>query len=119
MSSPIKPPPPVFANANPARQGQQRRADAAGADFGEALANLGTTIVGQIIPGVLGAAGLGAGPIGLGGKAAGGVLGSDQIQLLRLQEEMQRRSQYFQTLSNISKTEHETKMNSIRNVKGG
>ena len=116
----IKPPQPVFANLNPAKQGHNRRQEAASADFGEAMLNLGTTVVGQIVPGILGAAGIGGGPLGIGGRAgAGGVLGSDQIQLLRLQEEMQRRAQYFQTLSNISKTEHETKMNSIRNVKGG
>ena len=40
-----------------------------------------------------------------------------QVMLLQLQEQMQARSQAFQTISNISKSEHDSKMNAVRNIR--
>ena len=42
---------------------------------------------------------------------------TDPIQLLQLQDKMQKESAFFNTMSNVSKTEHETRMAAIRNMK--
>ena len=41
----------------------------------------------------------------------------DPMQLLQIQEQLQQQSQVFNTMSNISKTEHETRMAAVRNMK--
>lgn len=58
-----------------------------------------------------------------GGAPAGAELGSlnggqlDPMQLFRIQEEMQRRQQIFQLMTNISKTEHDGMMAIVRNMR--
>jgi len=39
------------------------------------------------------------------------------FQLLQLQNQMQVQNQQFSTLSNVSKTEHETRMAAVRNIR--
>ncbi len=58
-----------------------------------------------------------------GGGALGGLSGqlndnnAQFMQLLQLQNQMQVQSQQFNTLSNVSKTEHETRMAAVRNIR--
>ncbi len=78
--------------------------------------------LGSVIGGIAGIASSFMGGGGLGGFGALGGLGgggfAQQMQLLQLQDQIQQRSARFQTLSNISKTEHDTRVNSIRNMRG-
>jgi outer membrane lipoprotein SlyB len=84
---------------------------------------LGGTInlAGQLAGTVAGGSTMGLAP--LAGNIAGGLLGTadtgtvDPMQLLQLQEQLQSQSQVFNTMSNISKTEHETRMAAVRNMK--
>ncbi len=89
--------------------------------FGAALGAVVGPVAGQFLGGGMGAGGLG-GPLGgILQSAMGGAMGGNstlsQMQLLQLQEQMNLRAQVFQTLSNIMKAEHESKMNSVRNIK--
>ena len=85
---------------------------------------LGGTInlAGQLAGTVAGGSTMGMAP--LAGNIAGSLLGGttdtgtvDPMQLLQLQEQLQTQSQVFNTMSNISKTEHETRMAAVRNMK--
>jgi len=55
------------------------------------------------------------------GKTFGG-LGADsgfdqQYELIRLQQEIQRNSQMYSTISNVSKSKHDAAMSAVRNFK--
>ena len=92
---------------------------------------LGGTInlAGQLAGVAAGGSTMGMGP--LAGNIASGLLGSagssltgatdagtiDPMQLLQLQEQIQTQSQVFNTLSNVSKEEHDTRMAAVRNFK--
>ena len=87
---------------------------------------LGGTInlAGQLAGAAAGGSTMGLGP--LAGNIANGLLNTggtgdagsiDPMQLLQLQQQLQTQSQVFNTLSNTSKTEHETRMAAVRNMK--
>jgi hypothetical protein len=87
---------------------------------------LGGTInlAGQLAGVAAGGSTMGLGP--LAGNIANGLLGSgatgdagtvDPMQLLQLQQQLQTQSQVFNTLSNVSKEEHDTRMAAVRNFK--
>ena len=113
----------VFYRPNPMDQTNDKPgAGKAVTDFIQAFATGGLALAQQMLP-ALGAAGLNGGALGLSGTGSG-LMNSlmsggklSQEQLLMLQEELQRQSQMFQTMSNISKTDHDTKMNTIRSIK--
>ncbi|HEY8747714.1 MAG TPA: hypothetical protein VIM11_07060 [Tepidisphaeraceae bacterium] len=85
---------------------------------------LGGTInvAGQLAGTVAGGSTMGLGPIA-GNLASSLLTGTtdsgtvDPMQLLQLQEQIQTQSQIFNTMSNVSKTEHETRMAAVRNMK--
>lgn len=58
--------------------------------------------------------GLGSVP---GASASGGQNSNYLNDLLAKQEEVQMRNMQFTTLSNVSKTEHETRMSAVRNIR--
>lgn len=107
-------PPPVQVHSEVAKAGD------GGAGFRQFIGGA-VQVAGQLVGNVAGAGGLGMGPLGGGLNAITGgppgTGGSDFAQLLQLQERMQRESAQFNTLSNVSKTEHETRMAAIRNMK--
>ncbi len=86
-------------------------------------------LAGQLAGVAAGGSTMGLGP--LGGNIASGLLSSagssltgttdagtiDPMQLLQLQEQIQTQSQVFNTLSNVSKEEHDTRMAAVRNFK--
>ena len=100
--------------------------------FGQFLGTA-VNVAGQLASTVAGAQTMGMGPIagnilgGLNGGAAagaGGLAGADTggqnfEQLLLLQEKIQNESAQFNAQTNISKTEHETRMSAIRNIRAG
>lgn len=81
----------------------------------------------------LGGMALGATPYGALGGVAGGLLGGNgalggigsqlgdqqaqMFEMLQIQNQMQLLNQQFTTLSNVSKTEHETRMAAVRNIR--
>src|SRR3954465_2205547 len=76
-------------------------------------------IAGQLAGAAAGGSTMGLGP--LAGNIANGLLNGsgdagnvDPMQLLQLQQQLQTQSQVFNTLSNTSKTEHETRMAAVR-----
>ena len=52
-----------------------------------------------------------------GGSSGGGGGASEQMALIREQERIQRETQVFTTLTNISKTEHDARMSAVRNMR--
>jgi len=52
----------------------------------------------------------------LGGSGGMGGM-SDQLALLREQERIQKETQVFTTLTNVSKSEHDAKMSAVRNMR--
>jgi hypothetical protein len=72
-------------------------------------------VAGNLIGGITGAQGLNGGDL----DSALANQTNQQEQLLLLQERIQNESAQFNVLTNISKTEHETKMSAIRNVRAG
>ncbi len=99
-----------------------------GQSFGKVMGGV-INIAGQLASSVAGAQTMGLGPIagsllngGIGG--AGGV-GGDQFggasfqELLKQQTQIQQESAQFTALTNISKTEHESRMSAIRNIRAG
>ncbi|MGA2498830.1 MAG: hypothetical protein ABSH20_13895 [Tepidisphaeraceae bacterium] len=123
-----KPAPAAQLNVNDAQQTDPRLAPAAATgDGGAAFMNLLGTIAGgvagmgggpsgQIVQSMLGS--LGGGVSGIGGASGmGGIDTSQQMQLLQLQNQIQSEQQVWTTLTNISKSEHETRMDAIRNIK--
>jgi hypothetical protein len=122
---------PVQQHSQPAKQ------NTGGAKFGQFLGQA-VNVAGQLASTVAGAQTMGMGPVagniiggitgnqGTGAGLGGGDLDSalanqtnQQEQLLLLQERIQNESAQFNVLTNISKTEHETKMSAIRNVRAG
>src|SRR5262245_52980609 len=94
--------------------------DGLSASFGTGLNFVGK--VGKFVlagqGGTAGALGGAAGAGGLGG--GGGATGSDSNNLFSLLEEQNRlqlEMQTFSMISNISKTEHESRMNLVRNMR--
>ena len=74
--------------------------------------------VGRSAPGAAGLIGGGLGGGGLGGLGGlGGDAGGDLGSLLQLQLEVQERMQRFTMLTNIAKTEHESRMSAVRNMR--
>jgi hypothetical protein len=55
--------------------------------------------------------------LGVGNASAGLGGMNDQWKFLRIQEELQRQNQVFTLVSNISKTDHETRMAAVRNMR--
>jgi hypothetical protein len=118
----------VQQHSQPAQQ------NTGGAKFGQFLGQA-VNVAGQLASTVAGAQTMGMGPVagnlisGITGGNQGGLSGdlssaldnqaAQQEQLLLLQERIQNESAQFNTLTNISKTEHETKMSAIRNVRAG
>jgi len=82
-------------------------------------------VAGQLASTVAGAQGLGLGSLGtsLASGLTGGALGPGGsgdpafTDLLALQNQMQRESLVFNSQTNISKTDHETRMSAVRNIK--
>ena len=118
---------PVKQHTQPAQQNNT------GAKFGQFLGQA-VNVAGQLAATVGGGGALGAGPVagslfgnvanqnGINGGDLDSALGdsfNQQEQLLLLQEKVQNQSAQFNVLTNISKTEHETKMSAIRNVRAG
>ena len=91
---------------------------------------LGGTInlAGQLAGTVAGGSTMGMAPLagniasGLLGSGGAGTLGTgdtgtvDPMALLQLQEQIQTQSQVFTTMTNISKSDHETRMAFVRNL---
>jgi hypothetical protein len=75
-------------------------------------------LVGSIAGGLNGGVG-GAGGLGGGLDGAIGDQGAQFQQLLELPEQIPTQSAEFNSLTNISKTEHETRMSAIRNIRAG
>ena len=110
-----------FANPT-AKQAEARPAEKAG-DFVQTIAQgFGTAaqvalpLAQQMLPMLAGST-----PIGALASTAlgGGVGGSDQssMALLQLQRQINQEALYYQTVSNIDKTRHDSAMNSARNIK--
>jgi outer membrane lipoprotein SlyB len=54
---------------------------------------------------------------GLGGGIGGsGIMGSDPMQYLRLQQQMNMEARYYDTLSAIMKCRHDSSMSAIKNI---
>ena len=95
------------------------------ADFGDAMAKMAGGLAGTVaaLASAIAPGGNALGMLGgtLGGGSASGIGGVggglSQMQMLKMQEEMQNRAQAFQTISNCSKADHESKMNAVRNIK--
>ena len=96
----------------------------AGSGFGKVL-GAAVSVAGTLASTVAGASSLGIGPLAgsLAGTLNGGSgsdFGNQSFQdLLLQQEQIQKESAVFTSLSNISKTEHETRMSAIRNMRAG
>jgi hypothetical protein len=92
------------------------------ADFGETLAQgaaaaaqVALPIAQQVMPALAG-----GGPAGaLAGSAVGSGFGAEgsQTALLQLQRQIQQEALFYQTVSNIDKTRHDSAMNAARNIK--
>ena len=97
-----------------------------GAKFKQFLGGA-VNIAGQLASSAAGAQSFGLGPLvgnlassigGGGGGLGGGALDGGQLTgLLQLQNEIQRQSLIFNAETNISKTDFETKMSAVRNIK--
>lgn len=99
--------------ANTFRMGATTAANVAGNMFGVPGA-------GSIVSGLLGGgAGMGTlgGMGGVGGMMGGGDGFSEQLALIGLQQQMQRQTQVVETMSNISKAEHDARMAAVRNIR--
>ncbi len=112
----IEMPQPLFDRPQPSAP--QRKA---GGDFGKALFEGLGNLATQIAPAVGSALGLGGGALGLPGLAGtlggGGLGGMSNAQMLMLQYQIQQEMLRFNLLSNISKTQHDAKMNAVRNIR--
>jgi hypothetical protein len=95
-----------------------------GAKFKQFLGGA-VNVAGQLVSGVAGAQSLGLGPLvgnlasslGGGGLGGGALDGGQLTSLLQLQNEIQRQSLIFNAETNISKTDFDTKMSAVRNIK--
>jgi hypothetical protein len=82
-------------------------------------------IAGQLASSAAGAQSFGLGPLvgnlasslGGGGLGGGALDGGQLTGLLQVQNEIQRQSLVFNAETNISKTDYETKMSAVRNIK--
>jgi hypothetical protein len=102
-----------------------------GGNFGKVLGGV-VNIASQLASGAAGAQTMGLGPLagsllngGSGGIGGAGGVGGGQFgdasfaDLLKEQEQIQTESAQFTALTNISKTEHESRMSAIRNIRAG
>ena len=115
-------------NVAPAHTDTNNDGVQATANFAQTLGGA-VNVAGQVAGTVAGASGFGLGPVGGLGKLVGGNAGSlnnpldgnlgdmSFTDLLTLQNQLQKESAVFNSMSNISKTEHETRMSAIRNMK--
>ena len=95
-----------------------------GAKFKQFLGGA-VNIAGQLASSVGGAQSFGLGPLvgnlasslGGGGVGGGPLDGGQLTGLLQLQNEIQRQSLIFNAETNISKTDFDTKMSAVRNIK--
>ena len=95
-----------------------------GAKFKQFLGGA-VNIAGQLASSAAGAQSFGLGPLvgnlasslGGGGLSGGALDGGQLTGLLQLQNEIQRQSLVFNAETNISKTDYETKMSAVRNIK--
>ena len=97
-------------------------------NFGKVLGGV-VNVAAQLASKAAGAQTMGLGPLagsllngstsGIGGSGLGGDQAASFQQLLQEQEQIQTESAQFTALTNISKTEHETRMSAIRNIRAG
>ena len=74
--------------------------------------------VGNLFGGGLGTGTLGGlGGLGGVGGLAGGTDFQQQLALIQLQRQIQAQTQIFETLSNVSKAEHDARMSAVRNMR--
>jgi hypothetical protein len=121
---------------NPVREHTETQAAGGGGGKFDQVLGSAANIAGQLAMGAAGVQTGGAGPLigkiagslaggGLGGAGLGGGLGggpldgSELTNLLQLQNEIQRQSLVFNAQTNISKTDHETRMSAVRNIRAG
>ncbi|HSI32801.1 MAG: hypothetical protein ACAI43_25405 [Phycisphaerae bacterium] len=102
---------------------QAKKADAGGQQFAQILGGA-VQVAGQLAGTVAGAQGFGLGGLAgnlLGGGGAGGLGGGDPstADLLQMQNQIQRESLVFNAQTNISKTDHDTRMAAVRNIRAG
>jgi hypothetical protein len=98
------------------------------ASFAQALGGA-VNVAGQLAGAAAGASGFGLGPLGgiaanigglnspIDGNAGSNTTDLSFAQLLQLQQQIQKESEQFNAMTNISKTEYETFMAAIRNLK--
>ena len=115
-------------NVAPAHTDTNNDGAQATANFAQTLGGA-VNVAGQVAGAVAGGSGFGLGPVAGLGKLVGGNAGSlnnpldgnlgdmSFTDLLTLQNQLQKESAVFNSMSNISKTEHETRMSAIRNMK--
>jgi hypothetical protein len=95
-----------------------------GMNFGQMLGTA-VNVAGQLASTVGGAQTMGLGPLvgsltgGLNGSTGTGFGDTSFEDLLLQQEQIQKETTIFNSLTNISKTEHESRMAAIRNFKDG
>ena len=96
----------------------------AGGDFGKVMATglgVAASLAGKALGSSVGGpllGGLGGG--GVGATGIGGDLANQQAQfaeLIQIQNQMQVQNQQVTMVSNVSKTEHETRMAAVRNIR--
>jgi hypothetical protein len=102
---------------------QAKKADQGGQQFAQFLGGA-VQVAGQLAGAVGGAQGFGLG--GLAGGAVNNILGGGAggadpslPDLLQLQNQIQRESLVFNAQTNISKTDHDTRMSAVRNIRAG
>ena len=80
--------------------------------FGKVMGGVASSL--PMVGNVMGALGVG----NSGFNAAGINTGANQqLELIKLQQEIQQQTQMFTTLSNVNKSKHESAMSAIRNMK--
>lgn len=108
--------PPSYKSENETKSNDNQLGDALATGLGFA-ASLAGSAINAYSGGSLGALTGGAGG-GLDGLT-GGLNDNNQqfMELLQLQNQLQVQNQTFSALSNVSKTEHETRMAAVRNIR--
>jgi hypothetical protein len=98
---------------------QAKKADQGGQQFAQFLGGA-VQVAGQLAGAVGGAQTFGLG--GLAGNLLGGGAGGGDpstAELLQMQNQIQRESLVFNAQTNISKTDHDTRMSAVRNIRAG
>lgn len=80
--------------------------------FGKVMGGVASSL--PMVGNVMGALGVGGGGFSAAGISTGA---NQQLELIKLQQEIQQQTQMFTTLSNVSKSKHESAMSAIRNMK--